>query len=101
VRAVRLLEAHHLELVELPVPEAVPGEVVIRVDGCGICGSDLTSYKVGLFTDSVPGHEIAGVVESVGDGVKEYANGGTTACAETAKLVVDKIAAANPPAFLR
>jgi phytoene desaturase len=38
---------------------------------------------------------------NVGDGVKEYANGGTTACAETAKLVVDKIAAANPPAFLR
>jgi threonine dehydrogenase-like Zn-dependent dehydrogenase len=75
VRAVKLLEAHHLELVELPVPEAVPGEVVIRVDGCGICGSDLTSYKVGLFTDSVPGHEIAGVVESVGDGVSGWAAG--------------------------
>jgi phytoene dehydrogenase-like protein len=38
---------------------------------------------------------------NVGDGVKEYANGGTTACAETAKLVVDKIVAANPPAVLR
>ncbi|QZT59579.1 phytoene desaturase family protein [Mycolicibacterium austroafricanum] len=34
---------------------------------------------------------------NVGDGVKEYANGGTTACAETAKLVVDKIIAAYPP----
>jgi threonine dehydrogenase-like Zn-dependent dehydrogenase len=75
MRAVRLLEAHHLELVELPVPEAVPGEVVIRVDGCGICGSDLTSYKVGLFTDSVPGHEMAGVVESIGDGVSGWVAG--------------------------
>jgi hypothetical protein len=34
---------------------------------------------------------------NVGDGVKEYANGGTTACAETAKLVVDRIVAADPP----
>ncbi|BBX84816.1 phytoene desaturase family protein [Mycolicibacterium aubagnense] len=35
---------------------------------------------------------------NVGDGVKEYANGGTTACAETAKLVADKIVAAYRPA---
>jgi phytoene dehydrogenase-like protein len=37
---------------------------------------------------------------NVGDAVKEYANGGTTACAETAKLVVDKIVAAHQPARL-
>jgi phytoene desaturase len=35
---------------------------------------------------------------NVGDAVKEYANGGTTACAETAQLVADKIVAAWPPA---
>jgi len=35
---------------------------------------------------------------NVGDAVKEYANGGTTACAETAQLVADKIVAACPPA---
>jgi hypothetical protein len=33
---------------------------------------------------------------NVGDGVKEYANGGTTACAETAKLVVEQILVAHP-----
>lgn len=38
---------------------------------------------------------------NVGDAVKEYANGGTTACAETAALVVDKIAAAYPSAAVR
>jgi phytoene dehydrogenase-like protein len=38
---------------------------------------------------------------NVGDAVKEYANGGTTACAETAALVVDKIIAAYPPAVRR
>lgn len=37
---------------------------------------------------------------NVGDGVKEYANGGTTACAETAKLVVEKIVATHRPAVL-
>jgi phytoene desaturase len=37
---------------------------------------------------------------NVGDGVKEYANGGTTACAETAKLVADKIIASHQPAVL-
>jgi (R,R)-butanediol dehydrogenase/meso-butanediol dehydrogenase/diacetyl reductase len=75
MRAVTLVDAHQLELVELPDPEAVPGEVVMRVDGCGICGSDLTSYKVGLFTGTVPGHELAGVIESVGDGVTGWAAG--------------------------
>ena len=35
---------------------------------------------------------------NVGDAVKEYANGGTTACAETAQIVVDEIAAAFAPA---
>ncbi len=77
MRAVRLVDAHQLELVEIPAPEPAPGEVVVRVDGCGICGSDLTSYKVGLFTDTVPGHELAGVVESVGDGVTAWSAGET------------------------
>jgi threonine dehydrogenase-like Zn-dependent dehydrogenase len=75
LRAVKLVDAHLLELVELHDPEAVPGEVVVRVDGCGICGSDLTSYKFGLFAGTVPGHELAGVVESVGDGVTAWRAG--------------------------
>ncbi len=75
MRAVRLVEAHHLELVDIAAPEAAPGEVVLRVDGCGICGSDLTSYKVGLFTDAVPGHELAGVIETAGDGVTVWTAG--------------------------
>ncbi len=75
MRAVRLLEDHHLEVADIPAPEAIPGEVVVRVDGCGICGSDLTSYKVGLFTDAVPGHEVAGVIDAVGDGVSGWSAG--------------------------
>jgi threonine dehydrogenase-like Zn-dependent dehydrogenase len=75
MRAVKLLDAHLLEPTEIPDPEVTPGEVVVRVDGCGICGSDLSSYKIGLFTDAVPGHEFAGVIDAVGDGVSGWTAG--------------------------
>ncbi len=75
MRAVKLADAHLLEMVELDEPEPARGEVVVRVNGCGICGSDLSAYKVGLFTDNVPGHEFAGVVELVGDGVTTWKAG--------------------------
>lgn len=74
MRAVSLVEAERLEVVEMPAPEAEAGEVLIRVWACGICGSDLTSYKRGLFI-GVPGHEVAGVVESVGTGVEGWQPG--------------------------
>lgn len=78
MRAVELFDAHRLEVVELPDPEPGEGEVVVRVDGCGICGSDLSSYKVGLFTDAVPGHEFSGTVEAVGAGVRDWQAGDRT-----------------------
>ncbi|HKR97938.1 MAG TPA: alcohol dehydrogenase catalytic domain-containing protein [Candidatus Dormibacteraeota bacterium] len=75
MRAVKLVEAHRLETVELPDPEPHDAEVVIRVDGCGICGSDLSAYKVGLFSDNVPGHEFAGTIAAVGSGVDGWSVG--------------------------
>ena len=61
-----------LELVEREVPEPGRGEVVVRVEACGVCHSD--SFTVegaypGLEFPRVPGHEIAGRVEAVGDDV--------------------------------
>ncbi|HEX6539265.1 MAG TPA: alcohol dehydrogenase catalytic domain-containing protein [Candidatus Dormibacteraeota bacterium] len=75
MRAVKLVAAHELRVEDLPEPEVVSGEVVLRVDSCGICGSDLSSYKVGLFTGSVFGHELSGVVDAVGDGVDGWTGG--------------------------
>jgi D-arabinose 1-dehydrogenase-like Zn-dependent alcohol dehydrogenase len=62
-----------LRLVERPVPEPGPGEVRVRVEACGVCGSDVFLQKGG-FGDAVtwpviPGHEAAGVVDALGDGV--------------------------------
>jgi threonine dehydrogenase-like Zn-dependent dehydrogenase len=74
MRVVRQLEAGRLEAGEAAIPEPGPGELLIQVSACGICGSDLTSYKMGLF-DGVPGHELAGVVESIGAGVEGWQRG--------------------------
>jgi D-arabinose 1-dehydrogenase-like Zn-dependent alcohol dehydrogenase len=64
-----------LELREREIPEPAPGEVRVRVEACGVCHSD--SYaKEGLFPGVrypvVPGHEVAGVVDAIGDGVQGW-----------------------------
>ena len=60
------------ELVEREVPKPGPGEALVRVHACGICHSDSLAKEGGLPGMSyplVPGHEIAGAVEGLGDGV--------------------------------
>lgn len=69
MRAARLIEAGRIELETLPDPEPGPGDVVVRVAACGICGSDLSCYRTGVFAGSVLGHEFSGIVASAGPGV--------------------------------
>jgi D-arabinose 1-dehydrogenase-like Zn-dependent alcohol dehydrogenase len=61
-----------LELVTRPLPEPGHGEVRVKVQACGVCHSDSIA-KEGLFPNVpypiVPGHEIAGIVDAVGEGV--------------------------------
>jgi D-arabinose 1-dehydrogenase-like Zn-dependent alcohol dehydrogenase len=67
-----------LELVERDIPEPQPGWVRIKVDACGICHSD-TLVKDGLWPGiqypRVPGHEVIGVVDAVGERVKPWKKG--------------------------
>lgn len=66
-----------------PVPEPGPGEVLIRVGVCGVCGSDATEYGRGLVLAQPPvtlGHEFAGVVAAVGPGVSTLDVGATVVC---------------------
>ncbi|MFG2517534.1 S-(hydroxymethyl)mycothiol dehydrogenase [Streptomyces sp. NPDC048527] len=59
------------------VPDPGPGEAVVKVQACGVCHTDL-HYREGGINDEFPfllGHEAAGVVEAVGDGVTEVAPG--------------------------
>lgn len=68
-----------LRLAIRAIPEPGPGEVRVRVQACGVCGSDVFLQKGG-FGDAVtlpviPGHEAAGVVDALGDGVSSVAVG--------------------------
>src|SRR5450432_1141491 len=59
------------------VPHPGPGEAKVKVQACGVCHTDL-HYREGGINDAFPfllGHEAAGIVESVGDGVTEVAPG--------------------------
>src|SRR6516162_1740947 len=66
-----------VEVVEVLVPDPGPGEALVRVQACGVCHTDL-HYREGGIGDDFPyllGHEAAGVVEAVGDGVTGVAPG--------------------------
>ncbi|MFF3203747.1 S-(hydroxymethyl)mycothiol dehydrogenase [Streptomyces sp. NPDC002962] len=59
------------------VPDPGPGEALVKIEACGVCHTDL-HYREGGINDDFPfllGHEAAGVVESVGEGVTEVAPG--------------------------
>ena len=59
------------------VPDPGPGEAVVKVQACGVCHTDL-HYREGGINDDFPfllGHEAAGIVESVGEGVTDVAPG--------------------------
>ena len=66
-----------VELVDIVIPDPGPGEVVVAIQACGVCHTDLT-YREGGINDEYPfllGHEAAGVVESVGPDVTHVAPG--------------------------
>lgn len=66
------------EIVEREVPQPGAGHVRIKVQACGVCHSDVVT-KEGLFPGisypRVPGHEVAGVIDEVGVGVKDWRKG--------------------------
>jgi D-arabinose 1-dehydrogenase-like Zn-dependent alcohol dehydrogenase len=72
MRAMELAGFHEpLRLVQRPVPAPGPGEVRVRIEACGVCGSDLFLQRGGFGRPLpiVPGHEAAGRVDALGAGV--------------------------------
>jgi L-iditol 2-dehydrogenase len=65
-----------VEVESVPVPAIGRGELLIRVETCGICHTDLKKIEYDLLAPPrIYGHETAGVVEAVGDGVNRYEPG--------------------------
>ncbi len=65
-----------VRLETVPVPQVGPGELLIRVHPCGICGTDLKKIATGSHAaPRIFGHEIAGVVAAAGEGVRGFQPG--------------------------
>lgn len=78
LRKARPIEERPLELTELPVPEPGPGEVRLAVRACGICRTDLHTVEGELELPKlplIPGHQVVGVVEAMGEGVTRFTIG--------------------------
>lgn len=81
MRAARLMAPRDIRTVELPVPDPGPGEVLVRVEAAGICGTDRHLFK-GEFPCTPPvtlGHEFSGIVVGRGAGV-DIAEGARVVC---------------------
>jgi L-iditol 2-dehydrogenase len=78
MKALLLTEYSKLEMADLPVPEPAAHEVLIRVEACGICGSDVHGYD-GSSGRRIPplvmGHEAAGTIAEVGAGAENWRPG--------------------------
>ncbi|HOW64514.1 MAG TPA: galactitol-1-phosphate 5-dehydrogenase [Candidatus Paceibacterota bacterium] len=78
MKALILTEYKHLEMTEMPLPECGPEELRVRVQSCGICGSDVHGYD-GSTGRRIPpivmGHEAAGIVEAIGQKVTRFRPG--------------------------
>ena len=73
MKALLLSEYNRLEMVDVPMPRPGAGEVLIRVEACGICGSDVHGYD-GTSGRRIPpvvmGHEASGTIAALGSGAE-------------------------------
>jgi (R,R)-butanediol dehydrogenase/meso-butanediol dehydrogenase/diacetyl reductase len=77
MKAAVFIEKEKIEIQDIPRPEIQSGEVLLKVEFCGICGSDVHAYKSGqLFPPgTVMGHEFSGTVAETGGGVESFVVG--------------------------
>lgn len=72
------IESHPLGLIQMPTPRPAYGQVLVKIDACGVCRTDLHVAEgelSGLRTPLIPGHEIVGTVVGCGTGVRQLTEG--------------------------
>ncbi|MFH1031007.1 MAG: zinc-dependent dehydrogenase [Chloroflexota bacterium] len=72
MRVARWYNNRDIRVEEMPVPQIGPGELSVRVEACGICGSDVMEWYRLDRAPLILGHEIGGQIVAVGEGVKRY-----------------------------
>ncbi len=78
VRASARIETNPLEYTDVPTPRPGPGAVLVRVNACGVCRTDLHVIEGELpprKSPVIPGHQVVGVVEACGEGARRFATG--------------------------
>lgn len=77
MKALVIEKPNHAVIKEVPYPEPGPGELTVKVERVGICGTDFHIFA-GTFLSPyplIPGHEFSGVVDKVGEGVEGFVPG--------------------------
>lgn len=90
MKQVMITAPFHYEVVEVPIPEPQKGEVLVKMKAAGVCGSDIHLFlgeNPQATFPRVPGHENAGVVAAVGEGVTKVKEGD--------HVIVDLVVACN------
>ena len=76
-RVAMLTKAEHFDIQEYPIPELGDDDILVKVEGCGVCGTDAHEFKRDPFSliPVVLGHEGTGEVVKVGKNVKKDSAG--------------------------
>ena len=75
MRYLKCITQDEVALLEMPQPTAAPGEIVVRMVVCGICGTDTLKVYGAYPKPQQLGHEVVGVVHEVGEGVTQFCVG--------------------------
>lgn len=75
MRVAKYYSRDDIRVEEMPVPQIGPGEMLVQVKACGLCGSDLMEWYADSKAPTVLGHEPAGFVSRVGSGVQGFIPG--------------------------
>ncbi len=78
MKAIRYYGPKDIRVDEIPVPEIEVGEILVEVDSCAVCGSDMKAFNIGnprLCPPIVMGHEFSGTIVKTGAGVSGFSNG--------------------------
>ncbi len=75
MRVAKYYSRDDIRLEQMPVPEIGPGEMLVQVKACGLCGSDLMEWYADAKAPAVLGHELVGFVSQLGGGVQGFMRG--------------------------